>query len=92
METINVTISDKNWHDVEELTGIDFSVNDSYTITFKNCFKGEVCKSNVIPTENFIGHSVKNDENFLYEHKEQLKLFVKIYPLLKEQKCVLIVS
>lgn len=77
MATVNVTLEDTNWTDVETAASTSFTAGDSYTLTLKGGTDGEVCIAESTPETGLIGHPLTRNQNFNYTHKSGDKLYVK---------------
>ena len=64
MATQNITITNKGYQDLETVGDITLTANSTYTISARGAGVCEVVIADTQPTNNFLGHIAKADENF----------------------------
>lgn len=64
MATVNITIENRTWQDIETLGEVTFTQNQVYTIAGRGAGSCEVAVAETKPDETLLGHIVKGDENF----------------------------
>lgn len=92
MATKNITIENVGWNDVETLANITFVEEDTYILTIKGNYGGEVCIASSTPENNFFGHPLTANENFTYTHVAGDKLFIKATQIGTPIEAVLIIT
>lgn len=77
MKTVNITLPNTNWLNIEEISNVVFKNDKAYAITFRGGLDNQVCISDTTPTNSMLGHPLAANENFHYTPESGLSLFVK---------------